>query len=177
MISTLKKLDIDATLYLNNKYASINFIRKLLIFVTHSSASIMLIVYSIVLYYFTNELTDKMLIQGLTAFTYQVPIYLLSKNIIKRQRPYIKHKITLYINPPDHYSFPSGHTASAVVITLLVGKFFPSLLLFFIFWMVLIFISRVSLGLHYLSDIIAGSVLGISSYYASILIVKYFLFY
>lgn len=63
--------------------------------------------------------------------------------------------------PPDRYSFPSGHTIVAFAMVLSVGSFYPELLLALIAAAVLIAVSRIILGMHFLSDVVAGAVLGI----------------
>ena len=62
----------------------------------------------------------------------------------------------------DPHSFPSGHAARATmlaVIILLSG--FWALGLIMVIWALLVQIARVGLGVHYLSDILVGSLIGI----------------
>ena len=62
----------------------------------------------------------------------------------------------------DPHSFPSGHAARATMLTLLMllsGNIWLGLLM--IFWTLLVAAARVGLGVHYLSDIIAGIAIGI----------------
>ena len=63
----------------------------------------------------------------------------------------------------DPYSFPSGHSVRAGVILLLAFHTFrhPLLLCAFCVWAVLMMLSRVATGVHYLLDVIAGFVLGL----------------
>ena len=61
----------------------------------------------------------------------------------------------------DPYSFPSGHasrTSMLAVLALLLG--FTWLGIILLIWMALVSIARVWMGVHYLSDILAGMVLG-----------------
>ena len=102
---------------------------------------------------------------GLIAFAFQVPIYMLSKNIVKRKRPSISQGINQIINPPDRYGFPSGHCASSMLFTLVTNQYIPSITIYFLIWMLIIFVSRIALGLHYLSDAICGVLLGFLSFY------------
>jgi undecaprenyl-diphosphatase len=62
--------------------------------------------------------------------------------------------------PPDQFSFPSGHSITAFAVAVSLGLFFPAA------WPPLLFIatsvaaSRVLLGMHFLSDVLAGALLG-----------------
>jgi len=70
--------------------------------------------------------------------------------------------------PPDKFSFPSGHTMTAFSIALVVSYFYPSLegMLFFVAFSIAV--SRIVLGMHFLSDVLAGIVLGVALGCASI---------
>jgi undecaprenyl-diphosphatase len=70
--------------------------------------------------------------------------------------------------PPDKFSFPSGHTMTAFSIALVVGYFYPALqgTLFFVAFSIAV--SRIVLGMHFLSDVLAGIVLGVALGCASI---------
>jgi undecaprenyl-diphosphatase len=70
--------------------------------------------------------------------------------------------------PPDQFSFPSGHTMSAFSITLVVSYFYPSLEGTLFFLALSIALSRIVLGMHFLSDVLAGAVLGVMLGCASI---------
>lgn len=63
--------------------------------------------------------------------------------------------------PPDRFSFPSGHTITAFAITFSLGLYYPALLVGLVFCALSVAASRVILGLHYLSDVLAGLVIGI----------------
>jgi len=62
--------------------------------------------------------------------------------------------------PPDQFSFPSGHSITAFAVTCSVGLFYPSLFELLLFFAISIAISRIFLGMHFLSDVVAGSLLG-----------------
>lgn len=62
---------------------------------------------------------------------------------------------------PDHGSFPSGHTLHATLAAVAVINFLPALALFAIAIAVTMGLSRVILGVHYPSDVVAGGSLGL----------------
>jgi len=97
---------------------------------------------------------------GLTALV-GIVIYKLVKTRAVRERPYITHSVIHCASVPlDRYSFPSGHTLHAVSFTWQAGVHFPELLWVLLPLAALIAASRVVLGLHYPSDVIAGAAIG-----------------
>jgi undecaprenyl-diphosphatase len=90
-----------------------------------------------------------------------VAIYKFLKHHLVRERPFVRHPgITLAMPPLDRYSFPSGHTLHAVAFTWQAVEHFPELGWVLIPLAALIATSRVVLGLHYPSDVIAGGAIG-----------------
>jgi undecaprenyl-diphosphatase len=65
------------------------------------------------------------------------------------------------ILPPDRYSFPSGHSITAFAVSVSVGLFYPQLMFSLLTAAVLIAASRIILGMHFLSDVIVGSGIGV----------------
>ena len=62
---------------------------------------------------------------------------------------------------PDQGSVPSGHTLHAVTAVVVVAQLEPVLTLPFLCLAVLVATSRVALGVHYQSDVLAGGALGV----------------
>ena len=90
-----------------------------------------------------------------------VTVYKLLKHRLVRERPYITNRNILCGTPPlDRYSFPSGHTLHATCFTIQFGQFEPLLLLVAAPFAVLVATSRIVLGLHYPSDVLAGAAIG-----------------
>jgi len=88
-------------------------------------------------------------------------IYKLLKRTLVRERPFIRHPgINLAMAPLDRYSFPSGHTLHAVAFTWQAVAHFPELAWALVPLATLIAASRVALGLHYPSDVLAGGAIG-----------------
>jgi undecaprenyl-diphosphatase len=69
--------------------------------------------------------------------------------------------------PPDRFSFPSGHSITAFAVALPLGLFYPHLMLGLIFCALSVAVSRVVLGMHFLSDVLASSAIGSALGYAA----------
>jgi undecaprenyl-diphosphatase len=90
-----------------------------------------------------------------------VILYALLKRLFVRERPFITHTaINRAAAPLDRYSFPSGHTLHAVSFTWQACAHFPELAWVLLPLAALIAGSRVVLGLHYPSDVLAGAAVG-----------------
>lgn len=90
-----------------------------------------------------------------------VALYALLKRLFVRERPFVNHPaIELGVAPLDRYSFPSGHTLHAVAFAWQACAHFPELAWVLVPLAVLIAASRVVLGLHYPSDVLAGAAIG-----------------
>ena len=89
-------------------------------------------------------------------------IIILLKNIIKRKRPFIidKNIKNMELKYIDKYSFPSGHTFNAFLLFYILK--YNSIIPY------IIAISRVYLGVHYPSDVIAGALLAKLIYFLSL---------
>ena len=102
-----------------------------------------------------NETTG--MIFALLAFAAELPLYLLLKNALRRQRPV---GLPVFITPSDRYSLPSGHTAAAFLMATVLAASFPLWAPLLFLWAILVGASRLLLGVHYLSDLVAGALLG-----------------
>ena len=89
-------------------------------------------------------------------------IYKLLKVSLCRERPFVTCTgVRCADRPLDRYSFPSGHTLHAVAFTLVASTHFPFLAVLLVPFTILTALSRVVLGLHYPSDVIAGALIGL----------------
>ncbi len=99
----------------------------------------------------------QMALTGLVA----AAMYRELKRWTRRPRPFrAHHDIIPLVLPLDEFSFPSGHTLHAVTFTVLALAFFPMLAPLLIPFALLVAASRVVLGLHYPSDVLAATLIG-----------------
>ena len=83
------------------------------------------------------------------------------KLMSRRRRPCdIEPHCWAMITPPDQFSFPSGHSMTAFAIAVSVGSFYPQYQPALLAVAVTIAASRVILGMHFLTDVLAGAIAG-----------------
>jgi membrane-associated phospholipid phosphatase len=98
-------------------------------------------------------------------FIVNTAITTILKSTIKRQRPFVKDPSIIPLDAAGSYSFPSGHTsdafATATSLSIAYPKWYiiaPSFL-----WASGVGYSRMYLGVHYPSDVVAGAIVGAGS--------------
>lgn len=90
-----------------------------------------------------------------------VGLFMLLKKISGRKRPCeIEPHCWATLLPPDQFSFPSGHTITAFAVATTIGIFYSMFLGPLLFCAICIATSRILLGMHFLSDVVVGAVLG-----------------
>jgi len=76
--------------------------------------------------------------------------------------------------PPDQFSFPSGHTITAFAVTGSLAAFYPDLAAGLYFCAVSVAASRILLGMHFLSDVLAGAGIGALLAYTASQLLRYY---
>ncbi len=103
-------------------------------------------------------------------------VSLILKIVVRRPRPFIAGVVPLMQGITDNinyhiwdFSFPSFDSAFVFCAIPIVWKFFPRFRYVWAAFAILVALSRVYIGVHYLSDIISGALIG---YLIGILIIK-----
>ncbi len=102
-------------------------------------------------------IAGRMLVTGAIGLFF----YKLLKSRTTRPRPYqVLGDVCPGIDPLDAFSFPSGHTLHAVAFTVVATCHIPALAWVLVPFSMLVALSRIVLGLHYPSDVLAGAAIG-----------------
>jgi len=102
-----------------------------------------------------------------------VALFLRLKKLTGRKRPCaIEPHIWATLLPPDQFSFPSGHTITAFAVAVTLSQFYPTLAIGLLFCAVSVAASRILLGMHFLSDVLAGAVIGTTLAFASVYVAR-----
>jgi undecaprenyl-diphosphatase len=90
-----------------------------------------------------------------------IGLFLILKRVAGRRRPCaIEPHCWSTLLPPDRFSFPSGHTITAFAFSTPLIAQYPEAAPGILFCALSIAVSRVITGMHFLSDVVVGGVLG-----------------
>ena len=123
--------------------------------------------YPVILFLFFRQSRNEtrlLLPASLAAFALVAVGQTLLKRKANRPRPFeTLPGVEKRMNPPDPFSFPSGHAAGAFLMATLCLHAHAALGLAALPFAMTVALSRVYMGMHYPSDVMAGSLLGVLS--------------
>jgi undecaprenyl-diphosphatase len=100
--------------------------------------------------------------ESLLAATAGIVVFLKLKRWSGRRRPCaLQPHCWSTLLPPDQFSFPSGHTITAFAVCTPLWLWRPELAPALGFCAASVALSRILLGMHFLSDVIAGAGIGL----------------
>ena len=134
-------------------------LRAIAVFFAHSGDSWFWAIGLLALWISGDSFWKEWAVVQLGSISLLAAIVLLIKFRIKRKRPEGEWgKVYRFSDP---HSFPSGHAARAFLIaTIATGLGPPGLAAVLWIWAPLVALARVAMGVHYVSDIIAGALFG-----------------
>lgn len=146
-----------------NRWQAPRWIRRWMLLATRGGDGWLWGTIGLLILFFGGDRRVQALQAGLISFVTAQLGFMILKRLIGRERP-CATETHCWSNllPPDRFSFPSGHTMTAFAITFSLGLYYPALLAGLVFCAISVAASRVILGLHYLSDVAAGMIIGIA---------------
>jgi undecaprenyl-diphosphatase len=146
-----------------NQWEAPHWIRKWMLFASRGGDGWLWSAIGLILLFFGGARRFDALGAGFVSVGAGQLAFFVLKRVIGRERPCATepHCWSILL-PPDRFSFPSGHTITAFAIAISLGLYYPALLLGLVFCALSVGASRMILGLHYLSDVLAGILIGVT---------------
>lgn len=154
-------LELDARLSDKMRVAEKpGILRSFAVFFAHSGDSWFWAVALVALWASGDSFWKKWAVVQFVSICVLIVLVMSTKFLVRRKRPEGEWG-GIYRNTDPH-SFPSGHAARSFLIAVVAAGLGPVGLAFVLcVWAPLVALARVSMGVHYVSDIVAGAVLGI----------------
>jgi undecaprenyl-diphosphatase len=83
------------------------------------------------------------------------------KRTVGRPRPTVVPTFSSFVDVPDRFSFPSGHSCAAMAVAIGFASAFPALAVPLLLMAGLVGFSRVALGVHYPGDVVVGQAIAL----------------
>lgn len=157
-----KLLELDASYTLRLRIAEKpGWARNLAILFAHSGDSWFWLLGLVLLWWLGPDFWKTRSAVMIVCILVTAVLVLVIKFTVRRQRP--AGEWGEVYRRTDPHSFPSGHAARAALLAVLALGMGPTWFgLLLLIWAPLVILARVAMGVHYLSDVLAGSLFGIT---------------
>jgi undecaprenyl-diphosphatase len=157
---TLEKLlEVDARLSKSVSVLENSRVKPLAAFFAHSGDSWFWLAGLLLIAFLGNDFWQRWAVILIVSLLILAVFVLSLKFLIRRRRP--EGEWGQIYRATDPHSFPSGHAARAFLFLVLVLGLGPTwLAVLMVFWAPLISLARVMMGVHYVSDVAAGVLIG-----------------
>ncbi len=120
---------------------------------------------------------QSLVLHCILAILISLALYWPIKLLIRRPRPHNAGLgIVSRVPPLDKYSFPSGHTMNNLAVALTLALYLPKFFIVALVFPLILGLLRILFGVHFLSDIAAGAILGGIGFFFAKLLFPFFHF-
>ena len=163
MIQSFTHLDVTFFFLLNNLAGYSPVTDFIIIFFAEYLAYILIVIFLYLVYRSMYNLRGKLTMLSIVAFSSLVARYGVTELIrffYHRPRPFLTHRVHQLLSETS-YSFPSGHSTFFFAFSYTIYLYNKKWGMWFLGATILLTIARVMAGVHYLSDIVGGMIIGI----------------
>jgi membrane-associated phospholipid phosphatase len=145
-------------------------LRTVAIVLAHSGDSWFWLAGLILVWWLGNAYWKNLALTMIISILITAGVVFVIKFTVRRSRP--EGEWGKVYRSTDPHSFPSGHAVRAVMLTVVMLGLGPLWLgLCMVVWAPLVALARVAMGVHYVSDVLAGMLLGLGIGIAVLLII------
>lgn len=154
-------LEIDAELSVRMRVAERpGLLRSLMAILAHSGDSWFLVLGLVIVWFVGTDGWRRGAVAMTIGIIVTAIVVMLIKFTVRRRRP--EGEWGNIYRRTDPHSFPSGHAARAAMLAVMAFGLGPGWLgVLIVFWAAAVILARVAMGVHFLSDVLAGALLGV----------------
>jgi len=146
-----------------NRWRPPRWIRSWMICATRGGDGWLWYIMGVALLLFGGPARFQAVVESGLAASLGIFVFLWMKKVAGRRRPSsFEPHCWATLLPPDQFSFPSGHTITAFSVSLPLMLYYPDLIVGLLFCAFSIALSRIILGMHFLSDVVVGAAIGLA---------------
>ncbi len=144
-----------------NRWMAPSWVRWWMMAATRAGDGWLWAAYGLVLILSSDTTRYRALLATASSTSTGILLFRALKIAVNRRRPCaMQPHCWAKLPPPDQFSFPSGHSITAFAVAIPLSHFYPPAGIGLVFIACNVAISRVLLGMHFLSDVVAGALLG-----------------
>jgi undecaprenyl-diphosphatase len=148
---------------------------KVMVFITKlGSAGMFWIVLTVLMLIFCKKSKKAAWSSALALVFSYIIVNLLLKNLVARDRPcWIDKSVQMLVHVPKDYSFPSGHSSASFASATAIFFYYRKQGIAAYILAALIAISRMYLFVHFPTDVLGGTILGIAEGIAAAYLIEF----